>query len=120
MLFRSNNSSNIDWTKAKKSYREKVYSVLKSKMGMGDLIDHVVVEKVIAPSDWEASYDVYNGAVFNLSHDVKQMLMFRPHNRFEDIKGCYLVGGGTHPGSGLPTIFESGRMSAGLLIEDDK
>ncbi len=113
-----NNSSNIDWEQAKKSYREKVYSVLKHKMGMGDLKEHVVVEKVIAPSDWEAEYDVYNGAVFNLSHDVKQMLMFRPHNRFEDIEGCYLVGGGTHPGSGLPTIIESGRITAQLLMSD--
>lgn len=115
-----NNSSNIDWDKARNTYREKVYSVLKHKMGMGDLKDHVVMEKVIAPPDWENEYDVYNGAVFNLSHDVRQMLMFRPHNRFEDIQGCYLVGGGTHPGSGLPTIFESGRITANLLMSDIK
>jgi phytoene desaturase len=30
----------------------------------------------------------------------------------------YLVGGGTHPGSGLPVIFESARISAQLLLED--
>jgi phytoene desaturase len=30
----------------------------------------------------------------------------------------YLVGGGTHPGSGLPVIFESARISSQLLIED--
>ena len=30
----------------------------------------------------------------------------------------YLVGGGTHPGSGLPVIFESARISARLLLED--
>ncbi len=35
-----------------------------------------------------------------------QMLHLRPHNRFEDLDGVYLVGGGTHPGSGLPVIFE--------------
>jgi phytoene desaturase len=29
-----------------------------------------------------------------------------------------LVGGGTHPGSGLPVIFESARISARLLLED--
>ena len=27
----------------------------------------------------------------------------------------YLVGGGTHPGSGLPTIYESARISANLI-----
>jgi phytoene desaturase len=29
----------------------------------------------------------------------------------------YLVGGGTHPGSGLPTIYESGRISSNLLCD---
>jgi len=46
------------------------------------------------------------------------MLHLRPHNRFEDLEGVYLVGGGTHPGSGLPVIFESARITARLLLED--
>jgi hypothetical protein len=46
------------------------------------------------------------------------MLHLRPHNRFEDVNGMYLVGGGTHPGSGLPVIFESARISSRLLLED--
>ena len=46
------------------------------------------------------------------------MLHLRPHNRFEDVDGVYLVGGGTHPGSGLPVIFESARISSRLLLED--
>ena len=28
----------------------------------------------------------------------------------------YLVGGGTHPGSGLPVIFESARITSRLLV----
>ncbi len=113
-----NNSSHIDWVEAKTFYRDKVYFVLKHKLGLADLKDHVVTEKIMTPPDWENEKSVYNGAVFNLSHDVKQMLMFRPHNRFEDLDNCFLVGGGTHPGSGLPTIFESGRISANLLMKE--
>lgn len=45
----------------------------------------------------------------------EQMLYLRPHNKFEDIPGLYIVGGGTHPGSGLPTIIESGRIAADLI-----
>ena len=30
----------------------------------------------------------------------------------------YLVGGGTHPGSGLPVIYESARITARLLLQD--
>ena len=45
------------------------------------------------------------------------MLYMRPHNQFEMFSNCYLVGGGTHPGSGLPTIFESARISANLICQ---
>jgi phytoene desaturase len=40
------------------------------------------------------------------------MMHRRPHNRFEEVKHTYLVGGGTHPGSGLPTIYQSGLITA--------
>ena len=58
---------------------------------------------------------MYKGAVFNLAHTLGQMLYLRPHNQFEDIPGLYIVGGGTHPGSGLPTIVESGRIVAQMI-----
>ncbi len=45
------------------------------------------------------------------------MLYWRPHNRFEELGNCYLVGGGTHPGSGLPTIYESARISARMICQ---
>ena len=46
------------------------------------------------------------------------MLHLRPRNRFEDLDGVYLVGGGTHPGSGLPVIFEIGPHQQPLLLDD--
>ena len=32
--------------------------------------------------------------------------------------GDYLVGGGTHPGSGLPVIYEGARITADLILQD--
>ena len=61
---------------------------------------------------------IYRGATFNLSHDLGQMLHRRPPNRYDALRNTYLVGGGTHPGSGLPVIFESAKISAKLLLED--
>jgi phytoene desaturase len=72
----------------------------------------------MTPQDWAGDLAIQHGATFNLSHSLDQMLCFRPHNRFEDIDGMYLVGGGTHPGSGLPVIFESARITSRLLAED--
>ena len=49
---------------------------------------------------------------------MDQMLHKRPGNRFADVEGLYLAGGGTHPGSGLPVIYESARISSDLLCQD--
>ena len=84
-------------------------------LGYTNLRDHMVSKTIVTPDDWGAS-DIYRGAVFNLAHGLDQMLWRRPHNRFEELNGLYLVGGGTHPGSGLPTIFESARISSKLII----
>jgi phytoene desaturase len=105
----------IDWEKEKKRYRDLVINKIKEKTEMKDIEEHIEIERVITPKDWESKIDVYKGAVFNLSHTVGQMLYLRPHNKFESLPGLYLVGGGTHPGSGLPTIVESGRIAADLI-----
>lgn len=110
-----NNLSGVDWDAIKHEMRDKVLRMMEDKAGMPGLAKHIVFEKVITPKDWETTFNVYKGATFNLGHNLMQMLSFRPRNRFEDIDNCWLVGGGTHPGSGLPTIYESGRITANLI-----
>jgi phytoene desaturase len=114
-----NNKSNIDWEDKKSDFRNRVLDLLENKAGFQDIRRHIEQEKVITPLDWENEIDVYKGATFNLAHNVGQMLYFRPHNQFEEFKNCFLVGGGTHPGSGLPTIYESGRITADLIFKKD-
>jgi len=87
-------------------------------VGFTGLERRIRFEKVVTPADWQSGYEVYRGATFNLAHTLSQMLHFRPRNRFEDLDGVYLVGGGTHPGSGLPVIYESARITTRLLLAD--
>lgn len=112
-----NNFSNINWEEQKGVFRGKVLAAVEKRTGMKDLSDHIEAEKVITPDDWARDYNVFNGATFNLAHNIGQMLYFRPHNKFEELDNCYLVGGGTHPGSGLPTIYLSAMISAGLILK---
>ena len=115
-----NNFSNIDWEEEKMNFRHKVLACVEKRTGMEDLTNHIEVEKMITPIDWDNAYNVYKGATFNLAHNIGQMLYFRPHNKFEELDRCYLVGGGTHPGSGLPTIYLSSIISAGLISKKYK
>ncbi|KJV06689.1 phytoene desaturase family protein [Methylocucumis oryzae] len=113
-----NNNSGLAWDELCANQRERVLDALASRLGLTDIRAHIVAEKIITPNDWQASEHVYKGATFSLSHKFSQLLYWRPHNRFEELNQCYLVGGGTHPGSGLPTIYESAHISAKLLCRD--
>lgn len=108
---------NIDWQQQAPQFREQVLDQLE-KIGIADVRPRIRSELMITPDDWQHQHHIYNGATFNLSHNLGQMLYFRPHNRFEDLDQVYLVGGGTHPGSGLPVIYSSARITSDSLLED--
>ena len=110
-----NQRSGIDWEKEQEAFKDKVLKTIEARLNISGLADHIVESELITPKTWEEHYNVYRGATFNLAHNITQMLYFRPHNKFEEFNNCYLVGGGTHPGSGLPTIYESGRITADLI-----
>ena len=113
----ANNTSGIDWNEQKQTLRESVLRTLQERTAFGDLRPHIRRELIATPEDWETRKSVFLGATFSMAHSWNQMLYLRPHNEFEQFSNCYLVGGGTHPGSGLPTIFESARISANLICE---
>ncbi len=110
----ANTDAEVDWDREIQRYREKILYLIEKKTSL-NLSSHIEDEKIITPGGWQRDYNVYKGAIFNLGHTLTQMLSFRPHNRFEELKGLYLAGGGTHPGSGLPTIYQSGIITAGLI-----
>ncbi len=108
---------NVDWATEGPGFRRRVLDQL-ARIGLGDLESRIRYEKVLTPVQWEADHHIFRGATFNLAHNLGQMLHMRPRNRFEDVDGVYLVGGGTHPGSGLPVIFESAKITTRLLTDD--
>ncbi len=107
----------IDWAAEAPRLRATAIERLK-RVGIKDVEKRIRFEKMMTPQDWEVDLSIHRGATFNLAHSLDQMLCFRPHNRFEDLDGVYLVGGGTHPGSGLPVIFESARITSRLMADD--
>jgi len=113
----ANNTAGIDWKEHKEEVRDYIFRTLRERTVYGDVTPHLQEEMIVTPEDWERKYSVFLGATFNMSHSWNQMLYLRPHNEFEMFSNCYLVGGGTHPGSGLPTIFESARISANLICQ---
>lgn len=112
-----NLDGDIDWDEAKEAYRSMAFRAIADRLGITDLEEHIEVEKIYTPKTWNTDLDIFKGATFNLSHCLSQLAFMRPGNQFDEFRNCYLVGGGTHPGSGLPTIFESARISSNLISD---
>lgn len=113
----SHQHPNIDWKKETPQFRKLLLRKL-AEAGFTDVEKRIRYERVLTPDEWDSGYAIHQGATFNLAHNLGQLLHLRPQNRFEDLEGVYLVGGGTHPGSGLPVIFESARITTRLLLQD--
>lgn len=109
-----NRTAKINWAKNQAVFRDRVIAAMEKRGGLTNLRPHIREEIVYTPDTWQ-DLNIQFGATFNLAHSLGQMLYFRPRNKFEELDNCYLVGGGTHPGSGLPTIYESGRIAANLI-----
>lgn len=115
----THDTGSVDWHEQGPRYRSLALKQME-KIGLTGIERRIVTEKVVTPTCWANDFGLYKGATFSMAHSLDQMLHLRPHNRFEDIGQMYLVGGGTHPGSGLPVIFESARITSRLLLEDLK
>jgi len=111
--------ANVNWETEQEGFRAMALRQLE-KIGITDVERRIRVERSLTPATWNSEFHLHLGATFSMAHSLRQMLHLRPHNRFEDLEGVYLVGGGTHPGSGLPVIFESARITSRLLLEDMK
>jgi phytoene desaturase len=109
--------SQVDWAKETPRFRDLAIKQME-RIGIRGLESRIRTEKVLTPTGWRDDFGLFKGATFSMAHSLDQMLHLRPHNRFEDIDSMYLTGGGTHPGSGLPVIFQSARISSKLLLED--
>ena len=110
-------SEHVDWARETARFRALAIQQME-RIGIRDVERRIRTEKIITPRGWRDEFGLFKGATFSMKHSLDQMLHLRPHNRFEDVDGMYLTGGGTHPGSGLPVIFQSARISSRLLLED--
>jgi phytoene desaturase len=112
-----NTRSGIDWEAEAPRMRARILETLARRTGV-DVTPHIRVEHQVSPRDWESSFSISHGAVFGPTHDVDQLLAFRLPHRLPDPDNVFLTGAGTSPGSGIPTILESARITTRLLCEE--
>ncbi|HMN97633.1 MAG TPA: phytoene desaturase family protein [Phycisphaerales bacterium] len=110
----ANTTAPIDWDAERDRLRDLAYGQVERVLGAEGLRGRIISETTFTPADWRGM-NINHGATFNLAHTLRQMLHRRPQHRLPGFEGLWLVGGGTHPGSGLPVIFLSAQITARLL-----
>jgi len=89
-----------------------------AQVGLADLEKHIKFEASFTPPDWQERYNLSRGSAHGLSHKLTQMGYFRPQRAHLRYKNLYFVGASTHPGTGVPTVLVSARLTARRIIDD--
>ncbi len=110
-------NARVNWDREVGNYRDVILRKLE-RMGLSDLRRHIVYEQIITPADFEARYNAVGGAIYGLASNSRFAAFLRPPLRARDTKRLYFVGGGTHPGGGIPLALLSGKAVAERIKQD--
>jgi phytoene desaturase len=108
-----NLDGHVDWEAERPRLREQL---VRRVAALGYPTDHVVVERLTDPRDWEA-LGLERGTPFALAHRFFQTGPFRPANVDRRAPGLVFTGMGTVPGVGIPMVLISGRLAADRVDE---
>jgi phytoene desaturase len=106
-----------DWGAMRERARAAVLRRL-AGVGLGELERHIKFEVAYTPRHWMSLYNLARGSAFGLSHNVMQVGYRRPHNRHARYRNLYFVGGSTHPGTGLPMVLLSARLTTERIVRE--
>ena len=107
----------VNWGREAAGYRDTVIRKLE-RMGLAHLEQHIAYERIIAPDDLQMRYNAAGGAIYGLASNAPWTAFLRPPLRARDLRRLYFVGGGTHPGGGIPLVLLSGQAVAERVLAD--
>ena len=87
---------------------------------MTDLREHIKFEITYTPKTWQERFNLVKGAAFGLSHNFWQVGFLRPQNHHAKYKNLYFAGASTHPGTGLPIVLLSARLTTERILKEFK
>lgn len=102
---------NIDWPATIEEVRERVLARLR-RHGVEIESRRIVIEEVLTPRDWSHRFGLYDGSAFGQAHTLFQVGPFRSRNYSREVEGLYYVGASTTPGTGMPMVVLSGKLTA--------
>lgn len=106
----------FDWARESDGYRDLTIRKLE-RMGLEELSRRIVYQHLITPQDLQARYNAPDGAIYGIASHHPWTAFLRPPLRARSIRQLFFVGGGTHPGGGIPLVLLSGRAVAKQVMQ---
>jgi phytoene desaturase len=101
----------VDWAAFTAGVKRRVLERLERE-GLRLAEERIEVEETYTPADWKAHFGLYDGSAFGAAHTLLQLGPRRSPNYRRDIRGLFYTGAGTTPGTGVPMVILSGKMTA--------
>jgi phytoene desaturase len=108
----------IDWEREADGLRDALVADLEASFGLDGLGSAVVAEHRMTPLDFARELGAVWGNAFAVEPTLHQSALFRQPNRDRRVAGLYHVGGGTHPGAGVPGVLLGAEVTTGLIARD--
>jgi phytoene desaturase len=109
---------NVDWAAEGDRVRDALVTDLETTFGLRGLGEAIVVEHRMTPVDFARELGAADGNAFAVEPTLHQSAWLRQHNRDSRVEGLYHVGGGTHPGAGIPGVLLGAEVTTALVAAD--
>ncbi|KAH9817696.1 hypothetical protein DFH28DRAFT_1081292 [Melampsora americana] len=120
-------NAQLDWNQLISNAREFVIKTLEENiLQPGELrpgekfSDLIEFEILNTPQTWQKDLNLFKGSILGLSHNILQVVNFRPGIRHSEIEGMYFVGASTHPGTGVPVVACGSKLTSEAVLKDFK
>jgi phytoene desaturase len=110
-------SRSQDWATLRERARSTVIERLED-LGVQDLGKRILFEETMGPPEYLEALNLAKGSAFGLSHNFTQVGYLRPHNRHARYKNLYFAGASTHPGTGLPIVLLSAKLTTERMLKE--
>jgi len=108
----------VDWGREADRVRDALLADMEATFGLAGLRDAIVTEHRMTPEDFARDLGAVDGNAFAVEPTLHQSASLRPPNRDRRLRGLYHVGGGTHPGAGIPGVLLGAEITTGLVQHD--
>lgn len=107
--------NHFNWQEQAEAYASRLMEHL-ARRGL-DVRGKIRSQHMLTPLDLQQNTGAFRGALYGASFNDRFAPFKRPHNR-SPYKGLYFTGGTTHPGGGVPLVTLSGKLVAGMVVEE--